>query len=207
MTPRQQLRRATIDDLPQLKALWEQEHLLSGELEKRFKEFQVVEGAGGEVLGGIGLQIAGQEGRLHSEVFLHFDQADALRELLWERAKTIAANFGLMRIWTQLDTLYWRQNVFEPASPERLEKLPPAFGGGARPWMVAQLKQESAVSAQALEQEIALLQAIERERTERIMLQARRLKWIATGMALLVFLLVIIWAFSFFKVQGRIPGR
>ena len=49
MTPRQQIRRATIDDLPQLKALWEQEQLSAGELEKRFKEFQVVEGEGGEV--------------------------------------------------------------------------------------------------------------------------------------------------------------
>ena len=65
-----QVRRASIDDLPQLNSLWQQERLPSASLEKRFKEFQVVE-ASSEILGAIGLEVLGTEGRLHSEVFAH----------------------------------------------------------------------------------------------------------------------------------------
>ena len=207
MTTRQQVRRATIEDLPQLRALWQQERLLSGDLEKRFKEFQVVADGDGRVLGALGLQIAGQEGRLHSEALLRFDQADALREMLWQRVKIMAANFGLVRVWTQLDSLFWRQSVFEAASPEKLEKLPSSFGGGARPWLVVQLKEEMAASVVALEQELALLKAAERERTDQLIRRGRFLKGVATAILVLVFLLVVVWAFFFVKWKGRLPAR
>jgi N-acetylglutamate synthase-like GNAT family acetyltransferase len=207
MTARQQVRRATIEDLPQLKGLWQQERLVGGDLERRFKEFQVVAEADGRVLGALGLQVAGAEGRLHSEVFLQFDQADALRELLWQRIKIMGANFGLVRVWTQLDSLFWRQNVFETASAERLEKLPASFGGGARPWLVVQIKEEVSAAAVALEQELALLKAAERERIDGLIRRGRFLKGIATGILLLVFLLVVVWAFSLVKLKSRVPGR
>jgi N-acetylglutamate synthase-like GNAT family acetyltransferase len=207
MTPRQQVRRATIEDLPQLKRLWAEERLLVSDLEKRFKEFQVVEGADGQVLGALGLQTAGHEGHLHSEVFLHFEQADALRELLWQRAQTMAVNLGLVRVWTQLETMYWRQNVFEPAAAEVLAKLPVSFGTVPRPWLVIQLKEENVMSAAVLEQELALFKAAERERTEMLIRRARILKAIAAGISLLVFVLALAWAISFFKLHGKIPGR
>ena len=85
-----QVRRATIEDLPKLVPLWLQEHLPCEQLEKRFKEFQVVEAPGGELVGAVGLEVAGAEGRLHGEVFAHPEQSDSLRELLWERAQAIA---------------------------------------------------------------------------------------------------------------------
>jgi N-acetylglutamate synthase-like GNAT family acetyltransferase len=207
MRPRQQVRRATIEDLPQLKRLWAEERLTVSDLEKRFKEFQVVEGADGQVAGALGLQTAGHEMRLHSEVFLHFDQADALRELLWERAKNMAASLGLVRVWTQLETMFWRQNVFEPASAEVLAKLPANFGSAPRPWLVIQLKEENVMSAAVLEQELALFKAAERERTERILRRARILKGIAAGISFVVFLLALAWAVSFFKMHGKLPGR
>ena len=63
-----QVRRATIEDLPKLAALWTAEGLPVGNLEKRFKEFQLVQTEdGAEVLGAVGLQLVGNEGRLHSE--------------------------------------------------------------------------------------------------------------------------------------------
>src|SRR5260221_8194674 len=102
-TPNQQIRRATVEDVPKLVPLWQQENLPWQDLEKRFKEFQVV-AEGPEVLGAVGLQIAASEGQLHSEVFAHHEQADALREKLWERSKIVAANFGLVRLVTQLTT-------------------------------------------------------------------------------------------------------
>src|SRR5262249_16714198 len=81
-TPNQQVRRATVEDLQKLMPLWQRENLPAQDLEKRFKEFQVVQGHGGELLGAVGLQIAGAEGCLHSEVFAHHEQADALRQQL-----------------------------------------------------------------------------------------------------------------------------
>src|SRR2546429_8212208 len=101
MTPNQQVRRATVEDLPKLVPLWQQENLPWQDLEKRFKEFQVVEGQGGEVLGAVGLQISGLEGRLHSEAFAHAEQGDALREKLLGRARIVARYFGLVRLWAQ----------------------------------------------------------------------------------------------------------
>ena len=96
-TPQLQVRRATIDDLPKLAPLWREENLDVNDLEKRFKEFQIVEGPSGEVVGAVGLQVAGQEGRLHSEVFARPEQADLAREKLWERAQILVNNHGLLR--------------------------------------------------------------------------------------------------------------
>src|SRR5882672_9665544 len=128
-TPNLQVRRATIEDLPKLAALWQQEGLPAQDMEKRFKEFQLVEGHGGELVAAVGLQVAGLEVRLHSEVFAHAEQADALRDLLWERAQVVAQNHGLVRLWTQFGTPFWNHNGFRHAAADLLAKLPPAFGG------------------------------------------------------------------------------
>src|SRR5690242_10104062 len=111
--PNQQARRATIEDVAKLVPLWKQEGLPWQDLEKRFKEFQVIEGDGGEVLGAIGLQISGLEGRLHSEAFAHAEQADALREKLLARVQIVASNFGLVRLWAQFATPFWNASGFQ----------------------------------------------------------------------------------------------
>jgi len=204
-TPNQQIRRATVEDVQKLVPLWQQENLPWQDLEKRFKEFQVVEG-GGELLGAVGLQIAGSEGRLHSEVFTHHEQADALREKLWERSKIVAANFGLVRLWTQLTTPFWSQSGFQYAPAELLSKLPAAFSADPQPWKFVQLRPESA-SPLSIDKEFAMFREAEKERTDQIFRQARILKIIAVIIALGVFVLVGIWAFVFFKMQSRSLGK
>src|SRR5262245_14960215 len=111
-----QVRRANIDDLPKLISLWQTEGLSWEALEKRFKEVQVVEAPAGEILGALGLESASNEGRLHSEVFAHPEQADTLRELLWERVQVLAKNHGLVRLWTQLATPFWARSDFQYAN-------------------------------------------------------------------------------------------
>jgi N-acetylglutamate synthase-like GNAT family acetyltransferase len=201
----QQVRRATIEDVPKLVPLWQRENLRSQDLEKRFKEFQVVEGPGGEVLGALGMQIAGQEARLHSEVFAHHEQADALRQKLWERAGIVASNFGLIRLWTQFSSPFWNQ-TFEYASADMLAKLPPSFGAEAGPWKFVQLRSEAAAPL-SIDKEFALFKQAEKERTDQMFRQARILKIIAVFIAIAVFILVGIWAVVFFKMQGRTMGR
>src|SRR5947207_1815499 len=107
-----QVRRATVDDLPQLIVLRKAAHLPATDLEKRFTEFQVVENAEGKLAAAIGLQISQQQGLLHSEMVLDFSLADKLRPRLWERVEKVAANHGLFRVWTQETAPYWKQTGF-----------------------------------------------------------------------------------------------
>jgi N-acetylglutamate synthase-like GNAT family acetyltransferase len=197
-----QARRATIDDLSKLTALWRAEGLHAQDLEKRFKEFQLIEGEGGKILGAIALQTSGHDGRLHSETFAHPEEGDALRQQLWERVQMIANNHGLNRIWTQLESPFWHHIGFNHASSELTARLPGLFAGEQRPWLFYQLRAEGA-AAISLDKEFAMFREAERERTEKIFRQARVLKMIAAVLAVAVLGLVIFWAISFFQLQRR----
>jgi N-acetylglutamate synthase-like GNAT family acetyltransferase len=199
-----QLGRATVEDLPQLTALWRRENLPWQDLEKRFKEFQVARSPSGQLLGAIGLQVAGSEGRLHSEAFAQADQADALRQRLWERTRILAQNHGLFRVWTQTATPFWQTNGFREATGDVLAKLPPSFTGEAQPWLVQQLKEESA--ALTIDREFALFREANKEQTEKMHRQARVLKVVAAVVAAIVFILVMFWAYSFYRIHGSKPG-
>src|SRR5436190_3543046 len=146
MTPTSQVRRATVDDLPMLIPLWQKENLPFKDLEGRFKEFQVVENGNGGIAGAIGLQVSGHEGRLHSEAFEDFGQADALRALIWERARTVAQNHGLVRVWAQFSSPYWRTIGFDQASNELLTKLPNNFGADRAAWLYVKLREETSAA-------------------------------------------------------------
>ena len=204
-TSNQKVRRATVEDLQKLVPLWQQENLPWQDLEKRFKEFQVVEGGGGELLGAIGLQIAGLEGRLHSEAFAHAEQADALREKLLERFHIVAGNFGLVRLWTQFATPFWNGSGFQYAAAEVLPKLPPVFAGDPHPWKFIQLKAEVAAPL-SIDKEFAMFKEAEKERTEKIFRQARILKTIAAVLAVGIFILVLIMVVLYFRAQARRHG-
>jgi hypothetical protein len=201
-TSQPQARRATIDDLSKLTPLWRAEGLATHDLEKRFKEFQLIEGPDGEILGTIGLQISGHEGRLHSETFAHPEDGDALRQRLWDRVQMIANNHGIIRLWTQLESPFWHHVGFTGASGDLMVRLPAVFAGDQRPWAFYQLRSETA-SVVSLDKEFAMFREAERERTEKIFRQARVLKMIAAVLAVAVLGLVIFWAISFFQLQRR----
>ena len=87
-------------------------------MEKHFKQFQVVEAAGGELLAALGLEVAGTEGRLHGEVFAHAEQSDALRDLFWERLQVLAKNHGnrtatATELGISLRKLYYRLGQYQ----------------------------------------------------------------------------------------------
>jgi len=67
------IRRATVDDLPQLIELWQIENLPWQELERRLTEFQVADDGTGQVVGALGIQIAVRQANIHSEVFRRAD--------------------------------------------------------------------------------------------------------------------------------------
>ena len=201
-TPNAKVRRATIDDIKGLVAIWERENLPAASLEKRFKEFQLAEGDNGEILGAIGLQISGHEGCLHGEAFAHPEQADALRSLLWERLEVQATNHGLVRIWTQMSAPFWHGSGLQLASEVDLSKRPAAFGHDPQPWQVRQLRDEPP-DMPSLDKEFQMFKENEREQTQKMLHQARVLKMVAGVVSVIVFLLVLTWAFFFFKLQSQ----
>ena len=203
--PNMQARRCTVDDRAKIAALWKTEGLPAEELENRFKEFQLVEGEGGEIVGAMGFQIAGQEGRLHSEAFAHPEQADELRALLWERFQIQAKNHGLVRIWTQLEAPFWRANGLKEAPGDILAKLPSAFTGAEKPWLYLQLREDIAATLSA-DQEFMLFKEAEREGRERLMRQAKVMRFIAVTLSIALFALVVIWAVLFFKARSMGGG-
>lgn len=205
-SPALRVRRATVDDIPLLIPLWKQENLAAQELEGRFKEFQVVEDATGGMAAAVGLQISGHEGRLHSESYADFGQADALRALLWDRIRVIAQNHGLARVWTQFTSPYWRTIGFDQAPNEVLTKLPNNFGADRTPWLYVKLREETGAVV-SLDKEFALFREAQKDETQKIMRQARVLKIVAGIVAAAVFILVVVWAVMFFRVQKRLPGH
>jgi hypothetical protein len=179
-----------------LRRLWQEALLPVEDHEKRLKEFQAVFDERGRLLGAVGLSIAGRHGHLYSEVFADPDHEELLRDELWERLKTITHNFGLVRLWTQETAPYWHHIGFQTAAPELLEKLPAAFGSPPPPppWLSLKLREETVVPDMA-EQEVALFAQAQRESADRAMRQIKIMRGIATGVAGVLFLVVLIIGF------------
>src|SRR5580765_4889496 len=121
------VRRATVEDLPMLRPLWDSMRLPVAELEPRLTEFQVVEDADGKIVGGVGFQVSGNQGLLHHEGFTDFGMADTGRELLWKRIQTLATNHGIFRLWMQESAPFWIRLGFKPPLPEDSKRFPASW--------------------------------------------------------------------------------
>ncbi|MGC8742709.1 MAG: hypothetical protein ACP5T0_02375 [Verrucomicrobiia bacterium] len=188
------VRRAVVDDIPQLIELWKIEKLPWQDLEKRFTEFQVVVDSQNRILGAIGLHIVGHEALMHSEVFSRFDLADTIRDMIWNRFEAIAHNFGLFRIWTLENSPYWHHNGFVVATAETLQKLPRVFGNPSGLWYVMMFRQEGPAKVVAPEKEFEILMAQERAETEKITNLAKFMRVFATILAAILLIGIIIAA-------------
>ena len=187
-SPDYTLRRATVDDLIGLKQLWQRAHLQVLDLEKRLTEFQLIVTDSGDLLGAVGLQIDGKQGRVHSEAFTQSEDQDKHRQQLWERLQSIARNHGLVRLWTRESAPFWTQRGFQEATEEVLQKLPAVFGDGSKPWLALQLREEN-IAVNSPEKEFELFQAAQQASYERLMQQAKVLRTVAyiiLGIAVLV---------------------
>lgn len=199
------VRRANSDDVPQLLAIWRAAQLPVHVLEKRFTEFQVVEGGDGKLAGALGLKISGKNGWLHSEAIPNFELVDVLRPLLWERLQSVAGNHGLYRLWTQESAPFWKQYDFATPDADVAKRLPADFISPNGEWLTLQLKDEVAIEL-SLDKEFAVFRKSERERTERMLDQARLLKGLATLMAIALFIFVIA-ASAYLLKQRHSIGR
>ncbi len=187
-----QLRRATVEDLPQLRPLWEMENLRVEALEKRFTEFQVACSEQGELAAAIGLQISDQQGCLHSEAFGWPDEADEIRAQLWPRLETLARNQRLGRLWTALAAPFGKGVGFKNAGEEIVAQLPAAFVEEEARWLYLPLRSAEG-GANDIEKQFAVLRAMSQAENERLLDRARLMKWIAMGLMLVVFAAFAVW--------------
>ncbi len=183
------VRRATIEDLVTLRSIWVSMRLPADELEKRLKEFQVVE-ADGRLFGAMGIQFSGHYALLHSEGFSDFSAADTARELFWDRVQTLAANHGVFRIWTAESSPFWKRWGFQPPTEQTLSRLPQHWKVSGEKWLTLQLKDEDAV-AEALQTKFAGFMDSEKQQTARIEEKARALKTVIIAVGFGIFFICI----------------
>ncbi len=209
-TPPYLARRAMLEDLDQLRALWQVEQLDALQLDRTFTDFQVIESTDGRIIAAIGLRVDAKQGCLHSEAYEDFGQTSILRPLLWERIQNLARNRSLLRLWTQEMAPFWREQNFESAGFAALEKLPASFDSGKSGWLTLKLKDE-VLAGLTPEQEFALFQEVAKEGTEKLKRQARIMNivamCIAVIFAIVVFFMIMAWSrYDEAKRSGRLPA-
>ncbi len=150
-------RRATVDDLPALHALWQRADLPWDQLDRFVTEFLVVPGEEGILLAAVGLQVDGDQGLFHSEAILPNDDADAYRAALWQRLQIVARNHGAVRLWTLEDALFWR-SVFVPADPALVQGLKASFADSTAEWWTFQVI-DPAKAQKLVDEQLALWEA------------------------------------------------
>ena len=203
--PNYRVRRATLDDIGQLTALWQSMNFPIEELSRRITDFQVAETAEGTIVGVVALQMAERQGRIHSEAFTDFALAEPLRPMIWERFTALANNHGLLRLWTQEQAPFWGRCGLAVPDAETAAKLPALWRNLPGNWLTVKLR-EDVEGLLLLDKEFAAFKESEKQRTQRAFQQAKLLKTIATLIAFLVLGLVFAGAFlllrrnpSFFK--------
>jgi N-acetylglutamate synthase-like GNAT family acetyltransferase len=201
-------RRATLDDLPVLRELWQREQLDADGLERRVTEFQVAYDAEGTIVGAIGMRRDGEQGMVHSEAFADFGVADQLRTLIWERLKTIAKNYAMARVWMQDPGMFWKELGFDEVEGKTLEQLPAVFGESDGNWFSIMLRNDPFAdgSAAAKQQELLFRQALKDE-TDRTLRQAKNVKVVALGLSIILFIVICIAGFALFKYQQKMGLR
>lgn len=194
------VRRATVDDLGQLRPLWQAQLPGMEGLERRVTEFQVVENAEGRILGAVALAMQQGQGLIHSEVFADFAEADRYRALLWERLEQVARNHGLYRLWTREDAPFWARCGLRVAEAPILSQLPQDWQTSKGRWLTLQLR-EPPPEGLSIEKEFEMFMQAERERTRALLERARWFKQVATVLAIIlaIFVVVALW----YWLQGR----
>lgn len=199
-SPAYTVRRATLDDLPALRALWSASGVPPETLEKRFTEVQIAQSEDGKISGAIGIKVEGLHGQIHSEAIAQ--GADpAIYDAFWQRMQIIARNFGLLRLWTDSQGPFWQTLGFAKPDEKALAKLPASFGGKDKLLTLA-LKEESA-DGLTVEQQFEIFSKSQRMETERLMQQAQTLKkFVYVILALIVGGLFAAAAIRFFSSPG-----
>ncbi len=187
-------RKATVDDLPALQALWQRASLPWLELEKFVTEFQVVPGIDGLLLGAIGLQLDGSEGLVHSEAIFPGVEGDEIRAALWKRMQIVARNLGAIRLWTLEDASFWAA-VFVEADPAARDGLKASFRDPDAAWLVHQLV-DPARAQKLLDEQVAVWEATRQADSENLLDSIHRIRtgaFVIAGTVIAIMILMVVY--------------
>lgn len=182
------VRRANLDDLTALQALWEVSRFPALDLEKRLTEFQVALRPDGVLTGAMGLFCVGVHGWLHHEAYYSTHGAALARPALWTRMLALARSQGLARLWMSGSLAdFWREKGFVAAEPAQLARLPAGFGSREANWQTLPLHDEALLN-QSLQRQLEVFHEAEHARVEQLRRRAKLLKGIALLIAASLFL-------------------
>ena len=187
------IRRATIEDLPALTALWQTMNLPVNGLDRRLTEFQVATDAAGKLVGAIGFQLVGKQGLIHSEGFTDFGVTDIVRPMLWERLQMVATNHGTVRVWTKEIAPFWKQIGLVEPDADTLTKLPLFANDQPGKWLTIKLR-EDVEELLSVDKEFELFKQTAAQQSQAALNQAKILKTIATVLAIILAVGVIVGA-------------
>jgi len=198
------IRRANLEDLLVLQGLWETARLPVLDLERRLTDFHVALRPDGVLVGAIALRSAGSHGLVYGECYTSTAQAQDARPVLCERILSLARNHGCTRLWMRAtNTEFWHSIGFRPAGADELTELPSALGERSGQWCTLVIRR-GALLPEHLAEKFARLQEEEHAHTERLLLHARLLKWVAGAIAV-GFFAATLWLI--FKLVGTFSRR
>jgi N-acetylglutamate synthase-like GNAT family acetyltransferase len=208
--PSYTIRRATLEDVPWLRSLWNEAQLPADNLEKQFIDFQVALNDSGELLGALGLKMVLRQGHLHSEAYSHPELEDVLRPMLWDRLTMLARNHGIVRFWTLEEAPFWRHYVgFKEPTPEELDRMPAGFGDVHAHWSTLKFADETIVSPQGLtlEEHLEVFRQAQEADIQKIRQRAKQFKTLAIIVAVVLLGLVVLGGVLLLTRHGGIPPR
>ncbi len=197
------VRRATLEDLQTLRGMWLTSQLPATELEKHLTEFQVVSRADGVLAGCLAIRIQAGQGMLHSDAFHNPEGERELLPMLWERMHILTKNHGLFRVWTKSTSPFWATIGFRTPEAKELERLPKEFHDQAAHWQILNLRDENLLAGN-LDKEFELFQMQQRADSERMIKQAKVLKWVAFGIAAAFFGGALLLVLSWIRRSGKL---
>ena len=183
------VRRATVEDLPALRAMWTAHDFDADQLEARLTEFQVAEREG-QIVGAIGFLILRKAGLLHNEEYSDYSIADEARTLFWDRIQKLASSHSVFRLWLREDSPYWLRWGFQSANTEALERLPVEWNTPNETWFTFELKNEAVITA-ALEKQFAGFMATEKQTVEESQARAKQVLNIITVLCFIIFFICL----------------
>ena len=206
-------RRANVDDLPALHALWQRAGLPWDQLERFLTEFLVVADEHGSLVAAIGLNAEGDHGLVHSEAVLPHDDAPAIRAALWQRIQIVARNHGVARVWTLEDDDFWK-SLFQPASAAEVANLKATFADPSASWRTFLLS-DPARAQWLLDERLALWDAhrqADAEHFSNTIARVRQVAFIVAGAVILMMVLMVAYVVirrpdAFQSILGRFGGR
>jgi len=179
------VRRATVEDLPALRAMWTANLFDPDQLEARLTEFQVVDN-GGEVAGAIGFLMLRTAGLLHNEEYADYSVADQGRALIWERIQKLASSHSVYRLWLRDESPYWQRFGFRKADADALKRLPSEWNVPDETWYTFELKNEAVITA-ALNQHFARFMDSEKRAVEETQAKAKFVMNAVTAFCFIIF--------------------